>query len=143
MGIEKVYADILKDHSNSERNKRHLNKPTIVEKGANPSCGDEIEIEIILKEGRIEDAAFTGYGCAICQASTSIMIDLIKGKTIIEALQLVKTFHSMIKNEITDEDDLMILKDAVSLKEISDMPARIKCASLGWVTLENTLKKNK
>jgi nitrogen fixation NifU-like protein len=142
MGIEKVYADILKDHSNSERNKKHLNKPTTIQKGTNPSCGDEIELEIIQKDGRIEDAAFTGYGCAICQASTSIMIDLIKGKSITEVLKIVNTFHRMMKKEIKEEKELLILKDAVSLKEVSDMPARIKCASLGWITLENTLKNN-
>jgi len=75
MGIEQIYNEILTEHTISNRNKHHIDHPTHVCKGVNPSCGDEIELEIREKDGIIEDAAYTGSGCAISQASTSIMID--------------------------------------------------------------------
>ena len=139
MGIEQLYTEILSEHNNSNRNKHHIDNPTAVLKGVNPSCGDEIELEIREKDGLIEDAAFTGVGCAISQASASIMIDLIKGKSTEEALKLANTFLGMIKNEITDESELEVLDEAIALKDISHMPARVKCAVLGWHTLENAI----
>lgn len=140
MGLEQIYTEILTEHNNSKRNKHHIESPTTVLKGVNPSCGDEIELELREKDGMIEDAGFTGIGCAISQASASIMIDLIKGKPTEEALKLASLFFSMIKNEITDEEQLEPLEDAIALKDISHMPARVKCAVLGWHTLENAVK---
>ena len=89
----------------------------------------------------IEDLAFTGQGCAISQASTSMMIDLIKGKDKEEALKLVETFIGMIKREINDEDELEALEDAIVLKNISNMPARVKCAVLAWHTLKEAISE--
>ena len=140
MGIEQIYSEVLKEHSSSRRNKHHIKNPTIIQKGYNPSCGDEIELELEIKDGIIEDAAFTGSGCAISQASASIMIDLIIGKPIEEAVTLSNTFMKMIKNEIADETQLEVLEEAIALKDISYMPARVKCAVLGWHTLENSVK---
>ncbi|XOQ45366.1 MAG: SUF system NifU family Fe-S cluster assembly protein [Clostridium sp.] len=143
MGLENIYTQILTEHNNSNRNKHHIENPTVVLKGVNPSCGDEIELELREQDGIIEDAAFTGVGCAISQASTSIMIDLIKGKTKEEALRLANLFFGMIKNEITDESQLEDLDEAIALKDISHMPARVKCAVLGWHTLENAIEGEK
>ncbi len=143
MGLDSIYTEILTEHNNSNRNKHHIENPTKVLKGVNPSCGDEIELELREKDGVIEDAAFTGIGCAISQASASIMIDLIKGKSDEEALKLAKTFFGMIKNEITDESQLEVLDEAIALKDISHMPARVKCAVLGWHTLENAIQEEK
>ena len=89
----------------------------------------------------IEDLAFTGQGCVISQASTSMMIDLIKGKDKEEALKLVETFIGMIKREINDEDELEALEDAIVLKNISNMPARVKCAVLAWHTLKEAISE--
>ena len=139
MGLEQLYTQILTEHNNSKRNKHHIQNPTSVLKGVNPSCGDEIELELREKDGVIEDAAFTGVGCAISQASASIMIDLVKGKSTKEALRLAHLFFGMIKNEITDESQLDELDEAVALRDISHMPARVKCAVLGWHTLENAI----
>jgi len=140
LGIENIYSDILREHANSNHNKHHLGCPTQTKRGINPSCGDEIELELEIKDGIIQDASFVGSGCAISQASASIMVDLIKGKTLEEAKQLANTFTGMIKNEITNEDDLEVLEDAIALKDISHMPARVKCAVLGWHTLEEGIK---
>lgn len=141
--LNQIYTQILTEHNNSNRNKRHIENPTVSLKGVNPSCGDEITLELREKDGVIEDAGFTGIGCAISQASASIMIDLVKGKTVEEALKLAKTFFGMIKNEITDESQLEALDEAVALRDISHMPARVKCAVLGWHTLENAIGEEK
>jgi nitrogen fixation protein NifU and related proteins len=142
MGIEQIYTEVIKEHTNSNRNKHHIECPTKVQKGVNPSCGDEIHLEIRQEDGIIKDVAYTGSGCAISQASASIMIDLIKGKPVTEARNLAKTFFGMIKHEIIDDDELEILEDAIALKDISHMPARVKCAVLGWHTLEDALNEN-
>lgn len=143
MELNQIYTQILTEHNNSGRNKHHIDNPTVSLKGVNPSCGDEITLELREKDGVIEDAGFTGIGCAISQASASIMIDLIKGKTTKEALHLANLFFGMIKGEVTDEKQLEELDEAVALKDISHMPARVKCAVLGWHTLENAIKGEK
>lgn len=110
------------------------------ERGHNPSCGDEITLELEITDGIIKDAAFTGVGCAISQASTDIMIDLMRGKTVEEAHRLAQLFTSMIKREVTDDAALEELDEAIALKNISNMPARVKCAVLAWHTLEDILQ---
>jgi nitrogen fixation protein NifU and related proteins len=135
MNLDSIYTELIMEHSQHSHNHRHLDCPTCSMKGHNPSCGDEITLELKLNGDIIEDAAFTGVGCAISKASTSMMIDLIVGKSREEALQLVNTFIGMIKREITDEAELEILEDALALKNISNMPARVKCAVLAWHTL--------
>lgn len=140
MELNQIYTQILTEHNNSRRNKHPVENANISLKGVNPSCGDEIMLQLREKDGVIEDAGFTGVGCAISQASASIMIDLIKGKTTAEALKLADLFLAMIKGEVTDDSALEELDEAVALKDISHMPARVKCAVLGWHTLENAVR---
>ena len=85
--------------------------------------------------------AFTGHGCAISQASTSIMIDTLKGKTIKEAKEIIETFIEMIKRETKSDEELKKLEDAIAFKNVSNMPARVKCALLAWHTVEDMLNK--
>lgn len=139
MDLSSIYTQLIMEHNKSKHNRGPLDNPDITERGHNPSCGDDIALEISLDGNIIKDMAFTGVGCAISQASTSMMIDLIKGITIDEALILVETFIGMIKKEITDEEDLEKLEDAVVLQNISNMPARVKCAVLSWHTLKQAI----
>lgn len=139
--ITDIYNDLIMEHSMNSYNKKKLENPTCCEIGHNPNCGDEIEIQIKLNENIIEDMAFTGHGCAISQASTSIMIDTLKGKTIEEAKDIIKTFIDMIKREVKNEDDLKKLEDAIAFKNISNMPARVKCALLAWHTIEEMINQ--
>jgi nitrogen fixation protein NifU and related proteins len=142
MDLNEIYTTLIMEHSASKHNRRKLDHADLCERGHNPSCGDEITLEVKLDGDTIEDLAFTGQGCAISQASTSMMIDLIKGKSKEEALNLVETFISMIKREIDDEDELEALEDAIVLKNISNMPARVKCAVLAWHTLKEAMEKD-
>lgn len=142
MDLNDIYTTLIMEHSTSKHNRRKLDQVDLSERGHNPSCGDEITLEVKLNGDIIEDLAFTGQGCAISQASTSMMIDLIKGKSKEEALKLVETFIGMIKREIDNEDELEELEDAIVLKNISNMPARVKCAVLAWHTLKEAMEKD-
>ena len=137
-----LYTEVIGEHSRSPENKGELAAATVRERGHNPSCGDEITLELLIEGDIIKDAAFTGVGCAISQASTDIMIDLMRGKTVEEAQRLAQLFTSMIKREVTDDSALEELDEAIALKNISNMPARVKCAVLAWHTLEDVLKKD-
>ena len=139
--LDNVYNELIMEHSMNSYNKKKLENADFCEIGHNPNCGDEISLEIKLNGDIIEDMAFSGHGCAISQASTSIMIDTLKGKTVEEAKQIIKTFIEMIKREEQDEKKLEILEDANCFKNVANMPARVKCALLAWHTLEDILDK--
>ena len=141
--LDDIYNEIIMEHSMNSANKKKLDKVDFCELGHNPSCGDEISLEVKLNGNIIENMAFSGHGCAISQASTSIMIDTLKGKTVEEAKEIIKIFIDMIKKETKDEKDLERLEEAIAFKNISNMPARVKCALLAWHTLEEILKGEK
>ena len=130
----------MSEHSRNPEHRHALPGATCSLKGHNPSCGDEITLQLKVKDGVVEDAAFTGVGCAISQASTDMMVDLIRGKRVEEARALAQKFIGMIKGEITDEAELEDLDEALALKGVSHMPARVKCAVLAWHTLDEALK---
>ncbi len=139
--LTEVYNEIIMEHSMNSYNKKNLDNADFSCVGHNPNCGDEITLELKLNGDIIEDMAFSGHGCAISQASTSVMIDVLKGKTITEAREIIKTFIEMIKRETTDEEELKKLEDAIAFKNVSNMPARVKCALLAWHTIEDILDK--
>ena len=139
--LNSVYNDLIMEHSMNSYNKRNLENADFSEIGHNPNCGDEITLEVKLNGDKIEDMAFSGHGCAISQASTSIMIDTLRGKTIEEAKEIIKTFIEMIKRETTDEAELKKLEDAIAFRNVANMPARVKCALLAWHTMEDMLNK--
>lgn len=142
--LNELYNDLIMEHSMNSYNKRKLDSHDFEELGHNPSCGDEITLELKVKDGIIEDMAFSGHGCAISQASTSIMIDTLKGKSIVEAKEIIDTFIKMIKREIPEgAEELEKLEDAQAFINISHMPARVKCALLAWHTLDDMIEKNK
>ena len=137
--MEDIYNDLIMEHSMDSYNKKKLENADYSQLGHNPNCGDEITLELKLNGNVIEDMGFSGHGCAISQSSTSIMIDTLKGKTIEEAKEIVQTFIAMIKREETTEADLQKLDDAIAFKNVSNMPARVKCALLAWHTIEEIL----
>lgn len=139
--LDELYNDIIMEHSMNSYNKKKLDGADFSEVGRNPNCGDEITLEMKLDGNVISDMAFSGHGCAISQASTSVMIDTLRGKTIEEAKDIIKTFIEMIKREITDDAELEKLEEAIAFKNVSNMPARVKCALLAWHTLEDMINK--
>ena len=123
------------EHNAHPDYKFELDDFTHEHEGINPSCGDEMVLRLRLSaDGEtIEEAAFTGQGCAVSQASADIMAELITGETVEEAKRLAELFLKMIRGEASD-DELEDLGEAAQLKSISLMPARVKCAELGWRT---------
>lgn len=140
MNNNTFYNEVLTDHNLHPLHKHSLQNPDAVLEGVNPSCGDDIWIYVKTKDGIITDGAFDGDGCAISQASADIMLDMIIGRSVDEARYLSGLFAKMIKNEATDEE-VEVLKEAGALKDISHMPARVKCAVLGWRTMDEIIKK--
>lgn len=141
MELSDLYTEVVTEYSRSQKHRAPLEHPDVTTRGVNPSCGDDISLELKVKDGTIEKAAVLGDGCAISQASAAIMADLIEGKSVEEAGRLAELFIGMIKKTVTDERELEELEDAAVLQNISNMPARVKCATLAWHTLGEALKK--
>lgn len=129
------YNEILIDHNLHPGHKHDLPDADMEMRGYNPTCGDDITMKLKVQDGVIVEGAFQGSGCAISQASADMMLDLVIGKTQEEALRLSDIFLRMIKG-IATEDEIEELEEAASLQDVSHMPARVKCAVLGWHTME-------
>lgn len=135
MDTQELYREILNEHNINPSHKADLQDATISLNGVNPSCGDNITLKLKVENGKIVDGSFTGSGCAVSQASCDMMLDLVIGKSVEEAVKLNDTFMGMIRGELSDES-LEELDEAASLKDIAKMPARVKCAVLGWRTMK-------
>ncbi|MCR5271475.1 MAG: SUF system NifU family Fe-S cluster assembly protein [Lachnospiraceae bacterium] len=133
------YREIINDHNLRPAHKHELDGANLTLRGVNPSCGDDITLKLLVEDDVVKDGAYTGDGCAISQASADMMLDLVIGKTKDEALDLYRLFDRMIKNEATEEE-IEKLEEAGSLIDVSHMPARVKCAVLGWRTMSNMLE---
>lgn len=142
MELKDLYREIVNDHNINPLHKFEMEDPDLVLRGVNPSCGDDISLMLRIKDGVITDASYTGCGCAISQASVDMMIDNVIGLTKDEALLRIEIFLGMIEGTITDEKKLEELDEAMYLSAISHMPARVKCAVLGWRTLKKILIEN-
>ena len=129
-----LYGEGLLDHNMPPVHKHALPTATCSHQGINPSCGDDIVLSLEIDGGRIINGSYVGSGCAISQASADIMLELIIGRTVDEALHLKALFTAMIDGSITDSE-LEELDEAMALQNVSHMPARVKCAMLGWKTL--------
>ncbi len=140
MDIKSLYREIVNEHNLHPGHKHDLENPSVVLNGVNPSCGDDINLQLLVKNGIIEDASFNGSGCAVSQASADMMCDLVIGRTKEEALRLAEIFMGMIKGTATEEEKEQ-LDEAASLEDIAHMPARVKCATLGWRTMKEIIDK--
>lgn len=134
MAINNIYSAALMEHNSHPDYKYQIDDPDFSHQGVNPSCGDDITLSMNVKDGVIDEIAFTGSGCAVSQSSADIMSDLLTDKTVDEAYDLCDLFLKMIRGEVTDDAVLSKLGEAAQLKDISHMPARVKCAELGWRT---------
>lgn len=130
--LEDMYKAIILEHYKTPRNKGKLEHPTVTQSGHNPTCGDQLELQLELQDGTIKDVRFDGRGCAISQASASLMTQAIKGKPLNEALEISQKFQAMIRGEEPDP----CLGDLSALQGVSRLHARVKCATLAWQTLE-------
>ena len=132
------YNEILTEHNIHPEFKHDLPDADIVLEGVNPSCGDDIYLKLKLDGDTIADGAFVGDGCAISQASADLMLGMVIGRKKDEALELGDIFLRMIQGEASEEE-IGQLEEAGALRDVAHMPARVKCAVLGWRTLKEAL----
>lgn len=133
--IENLYRQVIMEHYKSPRNKGLKGYPHVHIK--NPSCGDDITVEAKIENGKLEEIRHQGSGCSICCSSASVLSEVLKGKTVEEANELIQKFYAMMKGEeIDDPDDL---DEALVYEGVSKFPARIKCATISWKALERLI----
>ncbi|MGH6989712.1 MAG: Fe-S cluster assembly sulfur transfer protein SufU [Stellaceae bacterium] len=143
MDLRDLYQDIVLDHGQHPRNFHALDHPSHVANGHNPLCGDRVTVYVELDGDNIKEVSFEGRGCAISQASASLMTEILKGKTLAEADALFKSFHAKVTGgeETSLPEDLE--EDAERLEPLTGVktyPARVKCATLAWHAFEAALK---
>lgn len=140
MDLKTLYREVIMDHYKNPKNKGLIsNDKYHLVHLTNPSCGDDMQVEIIVEDDKVIDVRQDGKGCSICLSSASVMSELLIGKTVAEAEDLINSFYSMVKGE--DLDDEEKLEEAIAYKGVRDFPARIKCATLAWKCVEKAIKE--
>jgi nitrogen fixation NifU-like protein len=137
--LRDLYQEVIFDHNRSPRNFRVMQDANREVEGFNPLCGDRLTLFLKVEEGIITDASFQGSGCAISTASVSLMTEIVKGKTEQEAMELFETFHKMTTGK-EQEISLEAVGKLAVLAGVREYPARVKCATLAWHTLDAALK---
>jgi nitrogen fixation NifU-like protein len=137
--LDALYRDIILDHYRAPRGKKPLDKTDVQSKGFNPSCGDEITLELKLDNGTVKDIHVDCRGCAISVASGSMLAEILKGRSLEDAKRLAEVVRQMLKGEIVELPT--DLGDIDALKGVRNFPVRIKCALLAWVTLMEGLNE--
>ncbi|MBA2657106.1 MAG: SUF system NifU family Fe-S cluster assembly protein [Tatlockia sp.] len=137
--LRELYQEMIIDHNRNPRNHQAMPDASVQANGFNPLCGDKLTVYVKLKDSKISEASFLGQGCAISQASASLMTEALSGKTVQEAHQLFQRFHAMLTRD--DDSNLAALDKLTVLAGVRAYPARVKCATLAWHTLEAALNK--
>lgn len=135
--MNEMYQTIIIEHDRSPRNYRTLEAPTHHGEGRNPLCGDEMSLQLVVDaDGVITDVGFQGRGCAVSKASSSMMTAAIKGKTVPEAMELFEQFHALLTGKDADRSALGKL---IAFEGLGAYPMRVKCATMGWHVLKESL----
>jgi len=138
-GLDNLYREVIMEHYKNPRNKGLVdNEEYKLFRIKNPSCGDDITIQTLVKDGIIKDCRQMGHGCSISMASASVLTEIMIGKTVEEALYLVENYLKMVANK--DYDKQLDLEEAEVFRGVKQFPARIKCASIAWVAFKDTLE---
>lgn len=140
--LRELYQEVILDHNRNPRNFRKMEHPDGFAHGSNPLCGDQIDVYLEIKDGSISDVSFDGMGCAICNASASMMTEALKGRTEEEAESLFESFHLALTEEAAPTDGAPLGKLKV-LMGVKEYPVRVKCATLAWHTFHAALRKIK
>lgn len=135
--VRELYQQIILDHNRSPKNFRVIEGADRVVEAYNPLCGDQYTIYLVLEDDRVRDVSFQGSGCAISKASASVMTELVRGKTKEEAEHLFEIFHDLVTGK--KEADPIELGKLAAFAGVRDFPARVKCASLSWHTMNAAL----
>ena len=137
MQLDNLYQEVILDHYKNPQNKKLASDNDAQVHHVNPSCGDEVTLGVKLDGDKVLSINWEGVGCSISQASTSIMSDLLIGRTLTEANVISENFLHLMQSKGAEEGDPEVLEDAVALAGVSQYPARIKCALLGWMAFKD------
>lgn len=137
MQLDNLYQEVILDHYKNPQNKKLNTSFDAQVHHINPSCGDEITLNVTLDAHVIKNVSWDGVGCSISQASVSILTDLLIGKSLDQAQVIADSFMHLMQSKGTEKGDEAILEDAVALAGVSQYPARIKCALLGWMAFKD------
>jgi nitrogen fixation NifU-like protein len=135
--LDDLYKEIILDHYRNPRHRGSLADPSASHEGLNPLCGDEVTVDIAVRDGGIADIAYRGSGCSISQSSASMMTEAVEGKRVDEARALIGSFTEMMRG--SDDVDPEALGDLEAMAGVRKFPVRVKCATLAWHTLEEAL----
>jgi nitrogen fixation NifU-like protein len=138
--LDDLYRELILDHYRQPRHRGSLARATASSEGYNPLCGDEIELDLAIEDGKVQDVAFRGRGCSISQASSSMMTDAVKGQTKAAALSLIEAFKAMMLEP--EKAPSAALEDLEAFQGVAKFPVRVKCATLAWHVLEEGLAKD-
>lgn len=134
-----LYQQVIIEHNKKPRNFGDLEPCTHHAHGLNPLCGDDIVLKLVVEDGVVQDIRFTGHGCAISKASSSLMTVNVKGKPVADAEVLVEQFRAMIRGALDTATDANVLGRLSLFQGVRDLPSRVKCAVLPWATLHSAL----
>lgn len=137
MELDSLYQEVILDHYRSPHHKGLSADKDIQVHHNNPSCGDEVTLNLSMKGGVVTDLTWDGVGCSISMASTSVMSDLLVGKGYKDAMNIVDNFVELMQSKGQSAGDESVLEDAVAFAGVSKFPARIKCALLGWMAFKD------
>lgn len=137
--LRDLYREVVIDHSKRPRNFRTMEGEHRTARGYNPLCGDRVAVHVKIEDGRLSDVSFEGSGCAISTASASIMTEALKGKTTSEAQAIFRAFHDLVTTGSSGTPDAPPLGKLAVFSNVSDYPARVKCATLVWHALNSAL----
>jgi nitrogen fixation NifU-like protein len=137
MELDSLYQEVILDHYRNPHHKGLSTDKDIQVKHNNPSCGDEVTLNLSMKDGLVQNLSWDGVGCSISMASVSVMSDLILGKSYPEASLILQNFVDLMQSKGQASGDENILEDAVAFAGVSKFPARIKCALLGWMAFKD------
>ena len=138
--LRELYQEMILDHHKRPRNRHKMEKTNHKADGYNPLCGDRVTVYLLIDGDTITDISFEGSGCAICTASTSLMTDILKGKTMTEAATVFGRFHELVTSDPTTEVDASNLGKLAIFSGVREYPVRIKCATLPWHTFQAAAK---
>lgn len=140
MDLKELYRAVIMDNYKNPKNKGlkktdryhfvHLN---------NPSCGDDMNVEVLIEDGIVKEVHHDGKGCSICCSSASVMSDVLTGKSVSEAKEIIKDFYEVVKGNAPSDEER--LGEAIAYMGVKDFPARIKCATLGWKAAERAIEE--
>lgn len=138
--LRDLYQEMLLDHHKRPRNFGKLQGGNRRADGYNPLCGDRVTVYLLLEDGAIKDIAFEGSGCAICTASSSVMTEILKGKTEEDAEKIFGRFHDLVTSEPDAAFDAEDLGKLAIFAGVREFPMRVKCATLAWHTMRSALQ---